>query len=306
MTVSSRLIKRLLIPFIAGFALISGLAVVSGHFFVADASMARVSNHLAVTQGAIQTEPHLLNEHHANQTLTPPAPPASAMVEPIDAQQDPLVVAGAIKPEDYTSENYTSENYTSEGHGLKSLAIDSETGVGVEPNVSQLSPVQLAAQIWSSASFPVEQFQSYTSPFGYRTSPSGGYRQEFHYGLDIAAPQSSYIRNWWAGKVLEVSDGGNCGTSIVIQSGEWIHVYCHMQGHVAWSDGSPYLIDREGGVQIWQGQDVFAGDRIGRVGMTGRTTGPHLHWGLKYQGHWVDPAWVLQAMVASHHALYGQ
>ncbi|NEO61799.1 MAG: M23 family metallopeptidase, partial [Moorea sp. SIO4G2] len=36
--------------------------------------------------------------------------------------------------------------------------------------------------------------------------------------------------------------------------------------------------------------------RIGRVGMTGRTTGPHLHWGLKYGKQYVDPAQVLRAM----------
>jgi hypothetical protein len=42
------------------------------------------------------------------------------------------------------------------------------------------------------ASFPVEQFTAYTSPFGYRQHPMGGYR--FHYGLDLAAPLGSYIR----------------------------------------------------------------------------------------------------------------
>ena len=69
-----------------------------------------------------------------------------------------------------------------------------------------------------------------------------------------------------------------------------------MQGHVESRSGGKYLIDREGGLQIWEGQQVSAGDRIGRVGMTGRTTGPHLHWGLKFSENWVDPALVLQAM----------
>jgi len=189
----------------------------------------------------------------------------------------------------------------------KTIAIDSGTGLGGNaPRISEMNPVHLAAQVWASASFPVERFQAYTSPFGYRASPTGGYRSEFHYGLDIAAPKDSYIRNWWSGTVLEVSDGSNCGTSIVIQSGEWIHMYCHMSGHAETRRGTPYLGDRQGGIELAQGQTVVAGDRIGRVGMTGRTTGPHLHWGLKYQGNWVDPAWVLQAMAAGHHALSGQ
>ncbi len=152
---------------------------------------------------------------------------------------------------------------------------------------------------WQNASFPVENFQEYTSPFGYRSSPDGSGASQFHRGLDMAAPEGSYIRNWWAGKVVEVSDNSACGTSVIVQSGEWEHIYCHMQGFVERdASGRLYLIDRGGGIQIWEGQSVPAGSRIGRVGMTGRTTGPHLHWGLKYASQWVDPALVLRAMYA--------
>jgi murein DD-endopeptidase MepM/ murein hydrolase activator NlpD len=152
---------------------------------------------------------------------------------------------------------------------------------------------------WQNASFPVENFQEYTSPFGYRSSPDGSGASQFHRGLDMAAPEGSYIRNWWAGKVVEVSDNSACGTSVIVQSGEWEHIYCHMQGFVERdANGRLYLIDRGGGIQIWEGQSVPAGSRIGRVGMTGRTTGPHLHWGLKYASQWVDPALVLRAMYA--------
>ncbi len=162
--------------------------------------------------------------------------------------------------------------------------------------VQQMSSSQIAATTWQGASFPVENFQAYTSPFGYRSSPYGGYSQEFHYGLDMAAPEGSYIRTWWSGQVVEVSDDSNCGTSVVVDSGSWTHIYCHMQGHVETEGGKKYLIDREGGIQIWENQQIQAGARLGRVGMTGRTTGPHLHWGLKYDKNWVDPALVLRAM----------
>lgn len=149
---------------------------------------------------------------------------------------------------------------------------------------------------WNSAKFPVENFQAYGSPFGYRRSPFGGASTEFHSGLDIVAPQGSYIRNWWAGQVIKVADGDACGTHVVIQSGGWQHVYCHMQGQVGTQGNNRYLLDRQGGIVIWQGQLVAAGARIGRVGMTGRTTGPHLHWGLKYANNYIDPAIVLRAM----------
>jgi murein DD-endopeptidase MepM/ murein hydrolase activator NlpD len=163
----------------------------------------------------------------------------------------------------------------------------------------EVEPNQIASgNSWQRASFPVENFQSYSSPFGYRRSATGGPGWEFHSGLDLVAPQGSYIRSWWAGKVLKVADRDACGTHIVIQSGPWQHIYCHMQGQVGTQGNNRYLIDREGGILIWEGQQVNAGVRIGRVGMTGRTTGPHLHWGLKYAKNYVDPALVLRAMYA--------
>ncbi|MEL7069173.1 MAG: M23 family metallopeptidase [Cyanobacteria bacterium J06581_3] len=159
-----------------------------------------------------------------------------------------------------------------------------------QPAIAQ-SGEQLArgSQPWQVASFPVENFQAYTSPYGYRGSG-------FHYGIDIAAPTGSYIRNWWEGRVIEVSDDSACGTSVVVESGDWTHVYCHMQGYVTTDRGRKVFVDSSGGVRIVEGQDIYTGDRIGRVGMTGRTTGPHLHWGMRYQGDWVDPGLVLQAM----------
>jgi murein DD-endopeptidase MepM/ murein hydrolase activator NlpD len=164
--------------------------------------------------------------------------------------------------------------------------------------VIQTAP-QVAASEWHGASFPLENFEEYTSPFGYRTAATGGNTTEFHYGLDMAAPQGSYIRNWWSGTVVEVSDDSNCGTSVVVQSDAWTHIYCHMKGSVETNGDSRYMVDREGGIQIREGQQVAAGVRIGRVGMTGRTTGPHLHWGLKYDDNWVDPVLVLRAMYES-------
>lgn len=162
--------------------------------------------------------------------------------------------------------------------------------------LAQEATYQATANSWQGASFPVENFQGYTSPFGYRMSPDGSYSREFHRGLDMAAPEGSYIRSWWTGRVVEVSDSSACGTSIVIQSGDWQHIYCHMQGNAGTDGRGQFVTDPDRTVQIYEGQMVSAGSRIGRVGMTGRTTGPHLHWGLKYASQWVDPALVLRAM----------
>uniref|UniRef100_B8HJU9 Peptidase M23 n=1 Tax=Cyanothece sp. (strain PCC 7425 / ATCC 29141) TaxID=395961 RepID=B8HJU9_CYAP4 len=173
--------------------------------------------------------------------------------------------------------------------------------LGLVPRVGQTIEQRPGNQTvdWRMGSFPVENFQGYTSPFGYRRSATGGPNTEFHSGLDFAAPEGSYIRNWWTGRVIEVSDNTACGTSLRIQSGSWIHVYCHLKGRVEQDSRGQFVADRAGGIQIWEGQTIPSGARIGRVGMTGRTTGPHLHWTLKYAGQLVNPAIVLQAMYAS-------
>jgi murein DD-endopeptidase MepM/ murein hydrolase activator NlpD len=190
---------------------------------------------------------------------------------------------------------------------LQSLLLALVSVIATPAFVSQQQSVQAletdgqqvaSINTWRGASFPVENFRGYSSPFGYRRSATGGSNWEFHGGLDLAAPQGSYVRNWWAGRVVKVADRSACGTHIIIQSGQWEHKYCHMQGHVEIAGGSRYLVDREGGIQIQEGQLLGAGSRIGRVGMTGRTTGPHLHWGLKYASNYVDPALVLRAMYA--------
>ena len=76
---------------------------------------------------------------------------------------------------------------------------------------------------------------------------------------------------------------GSCGIGVVVASGGYEHIYCHLHKQ-----------------RMRRGQMVKAGQVIGQVGMTGRTTGPHLHWGIRYRGRWLDPALILKAMIRSH------
>lgn len=187
--------------------------------------------------------------------------------------------------------NYNTGGYNAGGNPSR-YANPAQYRNAAYPNYNRPDRFQPRGS-WNQGSFPVENFQTYTSPFGYRRR---GGRTEFHKGLDLAAPKGSYIRSWWTGRITKVSDGGLCGTSITIQSGAWEHVYCHMMGRVETWQGRRYLSDRDGGLRLFQGQTVTTGTRIGRVGMTGRTTGPHLHWGIRYGQDWIDPALVLRAM----------
>ncbi len=81
---------------------------------------------------------------------------------------------------------------------------------------------------WARGVFPIVHFAGYTSHFGRRTGPGGG--REMHSGLDIAAPLGSPIRNWWAGTVADVFHDGSCGVGVVIRSGDYEHMYCHLAG----------------------------------------------------------------------------
>ena len=148
---------------------------------------------------------------------------------------------------------------------------------------------------WRDAFFPVDNFQSYTSLFGQRIHPVTK-KPQFHAGLDLAAPLGSSVRAWWGGEIVGLSNKRFCGTTIEIRSGQWVHIYCHLKGYINTDRSGTYLIDRGGGIQLKLGQTVRAGMRIGRVGMTGRTTGPHLHWGLKHKNKSIDPALVLEEM----------
>lgn len=178
---------------------------------------------------------------------------------------------------------------------MTSTSLTLGLGLGGDATAQYVPIATSSTNPWQYASFPVENFQQYTSGFGPRRAPTPG-ASTFHNGLDLAAPLGSYIRNWWHGTVVEMSDHTGCGTMVRIQSGAWQHTYCHLMGQVEVHQGQRYLVDRQGGIVLQQGQQVMAGMRIGRVGMTGRTTGPHLHWELRHNGVLVDPALVLQAM----------
>jgi murein DD-endopeptidase MepM/ murein hydrolase activator NlpD len=111
-----------------------------------------------------------------------------------------------------------------------------------------------------------------TSGFGYRTSPFTGLR-ELHRGLDIAGRMKTPILAPADGQVVTVADRGNIGITITIRHGYGIET---IYGHLS-----------EALVQL--GQDVSRGDRIGLMGNTGRSTGPHLHYQVQVNGRPVDP-----------------
>lgn len=118
--------------------------------------------------------------------------------------------------------------------------------------------------------WPITGFIS--SSFGGRSSPFGGGRQ-FHKGLDISARMGTPIIAPAEGSVSQSGPDGAYGNSVEIDHGGGIVTkYAHMQRSI-----------------VKPGQWIKRGEVIGYVGMSGRTTGPHLHYEVRINGVPVNP-----------------
>lgn len=111
-----------------------------------------------------------------------------------------------------------------------------------------------------------------TSPFGMRFHPVlKSYRM--HNGADFSGREGTPLYSMSSGVVLRTISDNACGLGAVIQHAEGITShYCHLSK-----------------VSVRSGEKLKPGQRIGDVGNTGRSTGPHLHLGIKRNGKWIDP-----------------
>ncbi len=112
----------------------------------------------------------------------------------------------------------------------------------------------------------------YSSSFGYRKSPFTG-RREFHKGLDISAKRGTPIYATGDGVIVYSGNKGLMGKTIVID---------HGYGLVTRYGHAKELLKKKG-------DRVKRGDVIAKVGNTGRSTGPHVHYEVKVDGVRVNP-----------------
>ena len=108
--------------------------------------------------------------------------------------------------------------------------------------------------------------------FGERTDPFSGEGAR-HTGVDIAAPMGTPVKATADGVVISAGWNGGYGRCVIVDHGNGYQTwYGHLSAIVA-----------------MQGQEIRQGDELGKVGMTGRATGPHLHYEVRIHSTPVNP-----------------
>lgn len=177
------------------------------------------------------------------------------------------------------------ENFLKEENSGENSSLDkSEEPKEVENNANESSSVEEKTTnemskmeiIKSSYSFikPIEG--TITSFFGMRESSNEKVSGN-HTGVDISSTTGTKIKSSTDGNVIQVSNEGNYGNHLRIQTGDIVTLYAHCN--------SIYV--KEGDI-VGQGQD------IAEVGSTGKSTGPHLHFEIRYCGEYINPTEILE------------
>lgn len=120
--------------------------------------------------------------------------------------------------------------------------------------------------------WPCPNYTRISDNYGMRMHPTLGV-QKMHNGIDLAASSGSAILAAYNGTVVAADYNSSMGNYIMINHGGGLYtIYMHCSA-----------------LYVKKGQDVKAGTKIAAVGSTGRSTGPHLHFGVRLNGNYVSP-----------------
>ena len=139
----------------------------------------------------------------------------------------------------------------------------------IRRTLREITPVRFYEE---KAIYPLKFYKRISSPFGVRRFINGKYTG-FHKGVDFAAPVGTPVYAVLSGKVVLARFLTLTGNTVIIDHG-WglMTLYAHLSK-----------------IEVKEGQFVKQGTEIGKVGSTGRSTGPHLHFGVYIHDIAVEP-----------------
>ena len=152
--------------------------------------------------------------------------------------------------------NFLQNNVSSANMPVKGLTLVSTGGLGDLSSTPSLWPV----------------IGHLTDGFGERMDPFSG-EGAFHTGVDIASQYGDSVRATADGVVLEAGERAGYGRLVVIDHGYGLTTW---YGHLST-------------LNVLPGEQLHRGDTVGNVGVSGRSTGPHVHYEVRINGAPVNP-----------------
>jgi len=184
----------------------------------------------------------------------------------------PEIIVARVKRKDKNKFIYVDEN----GIGYKETAKKVSYTVAGKKKVTYTRKVR-ASKKEAMFGMPLRHVRV-TSSFSYRRWHPILHRYRPHHGTDFGARRGTPLLAVNTGKVIFSGRMGGYGKVVKIRhDGGYISLYAHQSR-----------------IRVKRGQQVKKGQIIGYVGSTGRSTGPHLHFGLMKNGRWIDPMKVLR------------
>lgn len=178
----------------------------------------------------------------------------------------------------YVEFSIQDKDYETRHITIKNKRMVSPTKKDIERHYKE-KPLMIAAlKKWSENKNIQTNFISpvegrFSSIFGLKRIYNKQKRIRRHTGLDIAAPQGTKIISPAKGTVIRTGAYFFTGNTVFIDHGQGlITMYCHLNK-----------------THVKAGQQLKQGEKIGTVGMTGRVSGPHLHWVVSLNNTKVDP-----------------
>lgn len=178
---------------------------------------------------------------------------------------------GAATFKEMLDESLADKMAESGGVGLAKMIVE-QLGGQLGEGPLQQAPSNIAVR-------RPKQAYEISSGFGLRSDPIEG-KMRAHHGIDLAAPVGKEVLSAYGGKVVRAERAGGYGNLVVVDHGDGLETrYAHL-----------------GEINVSIGDEITAGTKVGTVGMTGRTTGPHLHFELRREGEAVDPRSALEGL----------